>query len=103
MRKHIQIGKRSLDISTTALRAWNDAKLFKRRNSMYFVWWKLSIEYKSNYDCDACKDATYNGAGESCKECCEHWDRDAHCCLDCGAERDYGGEIDTVEYQFGDR
>lgn len=103
MRKHIQIGKRSLDIGTTARRAWNDAKLFKRWNSTHLVWWKLSVEYKSDFDCDACKDTEYATSGNSCQACCPHQEFDHYICLDCEYEKCPGDDIDAAEYQFGDR
>lgn len=38
--------------------------------------------------CDTCQDD-----GSDCQKCCDHSDKDAHCCLICGAElepSDYG-------------
>jgi hypothetical protein len=42
---------------------------------------------------------------EDCQDCCVH-EYDDHCCLNCGAERDYGADIDSImdyfEYEQGD-
>lgn len=102
MRKHIQIGKRSIDFSNRANRTWNDFKVFRSAYNIHFVWGKLSFEYQWDYYCDVCKDTEMDGTS-GCQACCPHGDRDAYSCLDCGAERDYGAEIDAAEYQFGDR
>lgn len=91
MRKHIQIGKRSLEISTSARRAWNDAKLFIHRNSKHFVWWKLSIEYKSDWDCYECKDTYETPSGNGCPECCMHEfdSSEGGMCLNCNRDDYY--------------
>ena len=40
---------------------------------------------------------------DGCQECCPHTDRDSHCCLICGAETDWGAEIDRAMDLFEDR
>lgn len=44
-------------------------------------------------DCETCQD-TGEVHGEGCQECCDHSDRDSHCCLICGAEIDWSDFYD---------
>lgn len=46
------------------------------------------FKVKKEFDCDACEDTGMDGK-DGCQECCEHGDKDAHCCLICGAEIDW--------------
>lgn len=60
---------------------------------------------KIEYSCETCKDT---GEGQyddrySCRDCCDHFDKDSHCCLQCGEERDWGGEIDAAMDRYEDR
>lgn len=44
--------------------------------------------------CLKCRDTGETKDGEACKECCDHSDRDAHCCLICGEEIDWSDFYD---------
>jgi len=49
-----------------------------------------NAEKSVEYNCTNCEDTgTEPATGDGCQDCCEHDDKDDHCCLICGAEIDW--------------
>ena len=52
--------------------------------------------------CEACNDDGILENGDSCQDCCQHYEHDHYICLDCGKDLDPGAFIDAAEYAYGD-
>jgi hypothetical protein len=73
-------------LSSHAKRAFNDLKIFKRRNYIHIVWFKFSVRFGAQNYCEECE--TRTELGESlCNECHE----ERFC--ECGTELEYKGEV----------
>ncbi len=57
------------------------------------------------YNCERCSDTgeVDDNDGYSCPECCDHYDKDSHNCLQCGQEHDWGAMIDAAMDRYEDR